>query len=100
MPKFDFDQTTLDQLAVIYAHEQESSNYTETPDGKGWLQKTALMNRVESEVSDLLTEFGSARGFVVALVNYMAENKLIKAAEVVDESSELSFMDRLEGAAL
>lgn len=97
MPKSVFDQETLNQLAVIFDHEQEAINYTESPDGKGWLQKTFLQNRVESECSELLAAFGGAHvGFIVALVNYLAENKLIKVVEVVDESSELSFMDRLE----
>ena len=97
MPKSAFDQATLDQLAVIFDHEQESVNYTQSPDGKGWLQKAALSNRVESECSDLLNEFGNSHGFMIALVKYLAENKLIKAAPPVEDDTELSFMDRIEG---
>ena len=100
MPKLSFDQETLDQLAVIFDHEQEAANYVQSPDGKGWLQKAALSNRFESECADLFKEFGDATGFVVALVKYLAESKLIKSVPVTDDDTELSFMDRLEGAAL
>jgi hypothetical protein len=100
MAKLSFDQETLDQLAVIFDHEQESANYVQSPDGKGWLQKAALSSRVENDCMELIETFGNSRGFVVALVSYLAENKLIKSAPVADDDTELSFMDRLEGAAL
>jgi hypothetical protein len=97
MSKTAFDQATLDQLAVIFDHEQEAINFTESADGKGWLQKTFLRNRVDSECLELQAQFDPGAGFIIALVNYLSENKLIKTTPVVDDDTELSFMDRLEG---